>query len=139
MCNPGVSYQWVSCPSYSPITGATAPSFTPDANGQYACITSNGGCFDTSACATVNGVGITDVKDVITISCFPNPAFDILNLQSSVDLGRTRLSITTATGVVIKEVHYKLGTTSRIDVSSLASGIYFIEVANGDKNTVQSL
>lgn len=130
---PGVSYQWVSCPSYSPISGATAPSFTPDANGQFACITSNGGCFDTSACATVNGVGITDVKDVITISCFPNPAFDILNLQSSVDLGRTRLSITTATGVVIKEVHHKLGTTCRIDVSSLASGIYFIEVANGDK------
>ena len=49
--NTGTSYQWVSCDSnYSPISGATSPSYYPSSSGKYALVLSKNGCKDTSAC-----------------------------------------------------------------------------------------
>ncbi|MCI5054701.1 MAG: T9SS type A sorting domain-containing protein [Flavobacteriales bacterium] len=46
----GASYQWVACPSYTPLAGDTLQSFTTSVSGEYAVIITKNGCVDTSAC-----------------------------------------------------------------------------------------
>jgi PKD repeat protein len=48
---PGTTYQWIDCDNANaPIDGETNQSFSPTANGNYACIINTNGCEGTSAC-----------------------------------------------------------------------------------------
>lgn len=58
----GTSYQWLSCPGFTPIAGQTNQSFMATSNGDYAVEVTLNGCKDTSACYTVTGIGISETK-----------------------------------------------------------------------------
>lgn len=69
--NGGV-YQWLDCSNNSPIPGATQQSYTATQNGDYAVIVTLGNCEDTSACRTVNTVGIESLSGT-DFAVYPNP------------------------------------------------------------------
>src|SRR5690606_20869811 len=78
------SYQW--CLDGVPLPGATDPTYTPTENGGYTVIVSNGTCTDTSEVYEVNNVSVDDVNPVAgRIRVYPNPASDIVHIQSPVE------------------------------------------------------
>ncbi|UTW62301.1 hypothetical protein KFE98_20235 [bacterium SCSIO 12741] len=69
-------YTWIDCKTDQPVTGETSRSFEPKANGSYALILERSGCMDTSACYTVNTVGVgeeSSLSDTERIRIYPNP------------------------------------------------------------------
>jgi hypothetical protein len=52
----GISLQWMDCTPGTVFSGATSPTFTAYANGDYAVIVSDNGCVDTSTCVSVTSI-----------------------------------------------------------------------------------
>jgi hypothetical protein len=125
----GASYQWVDCNNgNAPIAGATSQSFTPTANGSYACEITMGSCVGMSNCSTINTIGLDEHKNhVMTI--YPNPTKSILHMQT--DAGMVNGTIYTTSGMTVLQFSGK-----QVDVSSLAPGVYFVsvETENGNAN-----
>ena len=73
---PGTAtYQWINCATGNPITGATSMTFVATANGAYSvAVATANGCTDTSACTTINSVGIEELNGSSSIMVYPNPA-----------------------------------------------------------------
>ena len=77
-----------------------------------------------------------DKKDV-QLLVFPNPAKDVLQIQTSGVTGQATLSITDAAGVQLstREILLQLGSNSiPVNVSQFAMGIYYIRLSNGKDN-----
>jgi hypothetical protein len=75
-----VTFQWINCSDLTPIAGATGATFTASVNGVYAVVASNACASDTSACSTVNSVGLETLSSN-GISVFPNPTNELLTVQ----------------------------------------------------------
>ncbi len=112
------------------------PTHTYTSSGTYAVrlIAFNSSCSDTTY-ATVN-TSPTSVGNVTTTNSdfiiWPNPAKDMVNIQSSKSAGGSyQLHITDALG---KEVYFKenISAGQQINVANLNSGIYFITIKNGN-------
>ena len=131
------TYSWTNPSS----TNATL-SITPPADITYV-YTVNGvdanGC---SATATVSVkvnkcTGITESnEDVSFITLFPNPASDVFTIRSVSDID---VSIVNELGKIIKTLHLNSGNGHQLDVSDLASGIYFITGNNAGQLINQKL
>lgn len=74
------SLQWINCSDLTPVTGATGTTFTASVNGVYAVIASNACGSDTSACSTVNSVGLETLSSN-GVSVFPNPTNELLKVE----------------------------------------------------------
>jgi len=70
-----------------------------------------------------------EVNNIISFILYPNPAQDILNVESQQQI--ENLKIYNLQGQLIKE-----DSSSRIDVSNLSSGLYFIQVITVEGNSV---
>lgn len=61
-------YQWLDCDNnYDPISGENAQSYTPVTNGEYAVEITVNGCSDTSACVSINGIGIEELGALVNV------------------------------------------------------------------------
>ena len=133
----GATYQWLACPAYVPVTGATNQSYSPAANGDYAVIVSNGQCSDTSACFSVTTVGINE-NEFANLEMYPNPTsgafmIDLGEVHSQVGITITDLTgkqILSENGENMKQINLELNE---------ASGIYLVTIKSGDKQTVLRL
>jgi len=117
------TYQWIDCITQAPISGATAQSFSPLQNGNYAVeIINSAGCISTSNCYTISGLGIYEDVLPSVIVLYPNPATDVLHLSSVEQLGL--VSIVNMVGQQVKAgVNLK-----DIDISRFSAGTYLIFV-----------
>jgi len=74
---------------------------------------------------------------------YPNPAHDVFTIQNfDPASGEMTVTLYDAAGQVVLHQGYDLsGTSSKveIDISNLASGIYFVEVDEGDKDIIQKM
>ena len=114
--------QWLDCSTNQPITGATDSVYMPSVNGQYAVITSNANCTDTSACFDMTNVGLEE-SVIRNIKLFPNPTTGILNIESkSTILG---ISIYDLVG---REVLDKKTKLNSVDLSTLPKGVYLVKI-----------
>jgi uncharacterized repeat protein (TIGR01451 family) len=122
----GTNYQWLDCNNGDTlITGATSQSFTPTTNGNYAVIVSNGCFSDTSACVAITTIGINELSNP-SISIYPNPA-------------NSNVIITTTKPTIIKIINLlgeviltkRIETKMEIDIHSLSSGIYYLQIEEG--------
>lgn len=113
-------YQWIDCTTNQPISGATNPMFTPAAAGTYACLINQGSCSDLSNCITIN---INDIEELGDhgIYVFPNPVNTILQIQT--DAVVNGYEIIDSRGLILVQ-----GSSNQIDISSLATGIYYLKV-----------
>ncbi len=87
-----------------------------------------------------NNPVITNIEDYATesevsVNTYPNPANDVLNLDIRGMEGITDITITDATGKVVRTYSENLlfnETTLTYNVANFAQGIYFINVRNND-------
>lgn len=87
----------------------------------------NGGQYKFSAICTV------DVASSGSVSIYPNPTKNILNVDLSTIYNNASLRIVNAVGMIVKETHTLVDGLNKIDVSGVATGIYIIEVVNNGK------
>jgi hypothetical protein len=124
----GVSYQWIDCTNgNAAITGETNQSFTATSNGNYAVITDNGACADTSACVSITSVGLNE-NNLTGVSIYPNPTQGkiVVTLQRAETVS---IALKNVLGQVIDS---KTSTNSKqveLNIDE-APGIYFLEIVN---------
>jgi hypothetical protein len=132
------SYQWINCDNgNTPISGATAQSFTPTVSGNYAVIISIGNCSVTSNCINVNvtNTGINEEKNSV-IAVYPNPARDMVKIEGlSIN---SRIEIIDALGKVVFSEQNNT-TQLQINTETFNNGIYFIKIENTGSNTIKKL
>lgn len=133
----GAIYQWIDCGNgNTPITGENSKNFTALVNGSYAVIVTENGCSDTSACLTVGNVGLNDFNDIVGISIFPNPTNDQVTVRlENLQDGQHTLALIDATGrLLIKQLINENSTN--LSLSNYESGVYFIQISNGNKQSI---
>jgi hypothetical protein len=129
--NALTSYQWLDCDnSFAMISGETGQSYTAVSNGNFAVELTENGCVDTSACISINSIGLRSIAESI-VKVYPNPANDALIIELPATQGNEKIEITDVTGrVIITTVASDIITTIR--VADLSSGIYQLKViSNG--------
>jgi hypothetical protein len=131
----GATYQWINCPSLTPISGAINQSYPVTANGDYAVIVSYGSCIDTSACVNVAGVGIVENEFGNGLLLYPNPT----DGNFSVDLGEkyqtVQISITDVKGKLIQSQIYKDSQLFNLKIEE-SVGVYFLIIESTNKKAV---
>lgn len=116
-----------------PIVGATGSSFTPEVSGDYAVEVTLDGCSRRSQPVSVT-VTVTGIKKGFEkmVSFYPNPAAQWIRIQLHTSPSdEIFYSITSSFGtqVLQGEIDAALARQGQeIDVSSLASGVYFLSV-----------
>jgi hypothetical protein len=73
--------------------------------------------------------------DTTSIKMYPNPATDVLNIQSATEV-LTKVSITDLNGRVVKEASDNL---SQISLGNLAKGIYMVTIESATAKKVEKL
>lgn len=129
----GASYQWINCTSGLDIPGETGQSYTPTADGVYSVHITKANCSETSACITVNtlGLGMNDL--VAEVKLFPNPAVELVTIQlnSVKNIGSSTVQITDLTGRIVfnQSIQIQQGENQFvIDTNILPNGLYNIDL-----------
>jgi hypothetical protein len=124
----GITYQWLVCPGMAIAPGAsTNQTYTATANGNYAVVVSNPGCSDTSACVTVNSVGIAEWMDEHEISVYPNPNNGSFTIKGSKE---SNLILQNEVGQIVQHFALNASNNYRFSMDNLSNGIYFIATGN---------
>lgn len=121
-----LSYEWSNGETTPMITGLTAGEY-------YVNVTDENGCtieFGPFEVETTTSVGELDF--VTALSVFPIPANNYLNVNVSLNYAQTtQLRVIDAYGKVIStQSHTTKDISTRISVSELPSGIYYLEFGN---------
>ena len=130
--NNYISYQWYR--GAQAIAGATTFKYVLTQNGSYSVrVTDTAGCNGTSAALPVNSLDIPAINGN-TIRVYPNPSNQVVYIQSA---GKVNAAVHSAEGKLVLDKK----DTDRIDISSLAKGIYMLYVTdqNGRMLTVRKL
>lgn len=129
------SYQWIDCVSENPIAGATENVLIATENGSYAVTVSLDGCSSTSDCLTINTLSTGDSPNGISVVLYPNPVSDILHVTSKEILVGI-IQLIDQTGSIVSEYVYD-GTSTVIDVTNLANGMYTLQFKDSFVRTVK--
>ena len=129
------SYQWLTCPEYEIIEGATQSIYLAPQSGSYAVEITNGDCIDASSCSILIHSGLDEIANPIDFDVFPNPVF---NKQFTVCPSNTdkiySIEIIDISGkCVIKSD--ELHGIQKIETHSLKSGVYIISINTNNKIT----
>lgn len=128
----GANYRWLDCNnSYVVISGETAQTFAPTANGSYAVEISLNGCTDTSACVNITSVGINNINTT-NMSISPNPVKDYLFINGNEQV--IKATIYTINGCLVQTLNT---LDNKINVSNLSQGMYILMVQT-DKGITQN-
>ena len=117
------SYQWIFCNSGFPISDETDTSYVPNLNGQFAVTASNACGSSTSACVTVNYMGVEEAK-APSLTLYPNPTFDYVYFSGDINEG-TDYELTDAQGRII--LVGKLLSDKNINLFGMSTGLYWIK------------
>jgi hypothetical protein len=131
----GESFQWVTCPGFTPIAGATSSVFTATTNGQYAVIaTDANGCQSTSNCVTISNVGIESF-DANSVLIYPNPTNDKVVIEFNGTEARAELF--DAQGKLIQTSQIVSG--DQISLINEQSGVYFVRITTNNSSSVHRI
>ena len=123
----GATYQWVTCPDYEAIDGATDQTFTPTEAGEYAVIvTIDGGCSDTSDCVTFGFDNIEEITP-LNVVLYPNPSSGLVNAQLSGLNGSALITVLDIKGSVVFSITTN-NTNEQLDLTSVEKGVYFVQI-----------
>lgn len=70
---------------------------------------------------------INDVYNMSDINLYPNPVSNLLSIESAVPLKNASISIYTATGLLIQQIHVN-GYSAYLDMSEFTPGIYLLQI-----------
>ena len=131
----GASYQWLECPSYSIIPGATSQNYTATSNGSFAVQVMYNNCIDTSYCYEVNSVGI-DETNVPGLEIYPNPSQGAILLSVSQAMQDATIRIYTITGQLVSQTEHIKGLTFETHLYEQSNGLYFIQIVDGENQLI---
>lgn len=133
----GVSYQWIDCDNdFQPIPEETNQSFEAPQNGRYAVEITDGSCTATSECIEINFLGVNEFE-LSDISIYPNPFESTITVEIG-NIQEAEYAIYSITGQKLKNGSIQNNRNS-IDLSILASGIYFIDVLSNSKSVTKKI
>lgn len=117
-------YQWIDCNSGAQL--GTGQSFTPTTSGDYACIITDDGCQDTSACVFVPGIGL---EEGLTArwSIAPNPSRGGSKLNLGDTFEYVEIYVMDIQGRVVEKIEGQNVAELTLP-SSLPAGIYTVDV-----------
>lgn len=121
----------------SPVVSSTNATHTYTANGTYTVcqyVYNSCGADTTCISVTINTVGLEELS-ANAIQLFPNPTKDVVNVSYTGGV-INELSVLTSDGKLVGTYAVK-GNTVTIDVHTLPSGIYFVEVVAEGSNVVK--
>lgn len=138
---PGATYQWFSCSSLLPVAGATNNTFQPATADYYAVAVALNGCADTSMCYNVSPTGINEANTGNELVLYPNPAADVLYLQTS-DQGPAveRVVLTElATGRPLQTLSFSRTAPQRyrIELHHIPPGSYLLNIQTAANNYIR--
>ncbi|HHH52994.1 MAG TPA: T9SS type A sorting domain-containing protein, partial [Bacteroidetes bacterium] len=126
------SYQWVNCPGYDTITGANESTYITTESGQYAVIIEKDGCSKISECINVVNSGLVSHENENEVKIYPNPVKDNYIYIETGETTSDYIIIRDFTGKNV-EKHITKSNITRINISNLSQGIYFISIFTGKK------
>jgi hypothetical protein len=116
------------------IPGATGTTYTPPVQGDYYAVIINPLCgTGKSNVLTVSPLTIGNYN-MNGVQLFPNPTTGILTITWST-ASTTRITVFTAAGKSILHDVATLSTRRQIDLSSLSSGVYFVQLQDESGKT----
>ncbi len=122
------NFQWLQCfQGYAPVPGATEATFQVQVSGEYAVVSSNGICSDTSDCVLVELTATHDLSHS-SLKVFPNPVHDILRINHPVLTDITDLYMTDIRGRKIAADIKRSGAVMEINMTTLVSGVYVLVI-----------
>lgn len=131
------SYQWINCTTNTLVANATNQSFNVTQNGNYACVLTNGNCSDTTSCILVSTIGIDD-EQTLDYQVIPNPFENEFQLNFTSNSTPVKIVVKDVFGsIVFCQEQYQSG--EKIQLVSLASGIYFIEASQSKTKVNQKV
>ncbi|MBQ0735807.1 T9SS type A sorting domain-containing protein [Aquimarina celericrescens] len=125
------SYQWINCDTNEPVSGETNASFTATENGLFAVEVTQNGCSIRSSCFAIQNLNPDDVDTINSFKTYPNPT------RSSINLTLSTVNKITLYNYYGRKV-FETSETS-FDISSLTSGIYFMEVETNEGRTIKKI
>ncbi|NOQ71592.1 MAG: T9SS type A sorting domain-containing protein [Crocinitomix sp.] len=131
------SYQWIKCDPFEIIDGATEISYTPTEDGEYAVIIEKDFCIDTSACYSVEGVGI-QVSLFNEVRIYPNPSKGQLTIELAQGMENGQITLYNNLGAIVSQVYIE-NKTATFDFSALANGIYFVHIISEGKTSYSKI
>jgi uncharacterized protein YjdB len=127
------AYQWYL--NGVGVAGANSQYYTPVSNGLFRVRVTDGiGCPGYSGYYNITGVGVPQVNNASSVAIYPNPATDVVHIESSVSV---QAVITNAEGQKLVDV----ANAQEINISSFSTGLYIIKLfdENGQMLLVQKL
>jgi hypothetical protein len=130
----GATYQWLRCPGYIPIAGATSSTYTVSNSGDYAVAITVNGCTDTSACLNVLLTSLVDRlhNDVLKVELSSNNT--ILHVESS---KAGEINFFDAQGKLVVRAKVNIGLNF-IPVQAIAKGVYLISLSDQQGRVLQN-
>ena len=126
----GANYQWIDCnDNNSIVLGETSQSYTNAPNGSYAVVITDGICSDTSACATIVGVGVETLGSASVI-IYPNPNNGSFYVSTS-GLADFSLSLYSIDGRTVMERIAIKEENQLIHLEKIESGVYIARINHG--------
>lgn len=128
--NGGIAYEWYF--NDAVILDSDNASIEADANGDYhALVTTAEGCVFSSDTLAYIGMGLRDPSGGDGMSLYPSPATDHITLLAARPI--TRLWVVSTLGEIMP---MRYDGTSKIDVGTLAPGLYFLRALLTDGSTI---
>ena len=132
------TYQWYDCNTMQIISGATSPTYTANVTGDYACIVTQNGCTDTSACYSIV-VTPDAVNDFTMLSrLYPNPSKGNFHLELNKKFKNVHLEVRTISGQLIWQKEFAALKETDISIEK-ASGVYMLYIKQAGRTQVKKL
>jgi Secretion system C-terminal sorting domain len=126
------NFSWLNCYTNTLEPGNTN-AFTAAVTGEYALIVELNGCIDTSACNLITVMGLDELKWENLCTVFPNPANDLLQIQSKKIWSNAEIRVSDTQGKTIFTESNANGSYFSIDINKLEAGLYFLQVTDKEK------
>lgn len=132
-------YQWLDCNNgFAPVQGATSKSFTPSANGSYAVIVQQSGCFDTSACRTVSTVGLAQMNANTQIRIYPTRSSGTVQISGLPTRDDLQILLSDLSGRILAEERIFGNAEYGFDLGRFAAGLYQLSIQSAGKTIISA-
>lgn len=131
--NSNARYQWLDCNNnFAAIPGDTAISFTASSNGSYAVEIAENGCVDTSACVSINSVGLAENKFGANFKLYPNPSTGKFTLDLGANPEPVQVSVYNLQGQRLNNQKHSGNEVIQLEIDG-PKGLYLLMIEWEDK------